>query len=344
VLLQSVDLLRTLLEPERADAPFDAQALVDLQMELERRAAENPSLAGGRAVDTASTNSIRILGDVDCGAAGTATIRVDVDLLDSLQAAVAELARRHGMLDSELTAVEPDRSPVGDQLAGLRQVVRELERIAAEVRTVPISTLFRRYPRLVHDLAARLGKQVDLRIEGGSIGIDKAVVERVGDALMQLVRNALDHGIERPEVRRRAGKPDSGQLWLRAEPSGDRVVIEVGEDGAGLSRELIRRKATLHGLAADAAALTDAEVDTLIFHPGLTTVDAPTDISGRGVGMDVVHRNLQAIGASIEVQSEAGHGCRFRLTIPRRDSDARRAKRLSEPDEVQPSNAAGVRR
>jgi two-component system chemotaxis sensor kinase CheA len=197
---------------------------------------------------------------------------------------------------------------------------------------------------VVHDLAARLGKQVELRIEGGSTGIDKAVVERVGDALVQLVRNALDHGIEPPEVRRQAGKPDSGQLWLRAERIGDQVVIEVGEDGAGLAREVIRRRATSCGLASEGVVLTDAEVDALIFHPGLTTVAAPTDISGRGVGMDVVKRNLQSIGASIEVQSEAGRGCRFRLTIPGRAGGTRRVKGHFDLDGVQPSNVAGARR
>jgi two-component system chemotaxis sensor kinase CheA len=344
MLLRSVDLLRTLLESGRDDSPVDAQALVDLQLELERRAAENSTSADGRAVDAASTTSIRVMGDVDCVAGGTATIRVDLDLIDSLQAAVAELVRRQGMLETGLARLESGPSPVGDRMGSLRQVVRELERIAGEIRTVQIGTLFRRYPRLVHDLAARLGKQVELRIEGGSTGIDKAIVERVGDALVQLVRNALDHGIERPEARRRAGKPDSGQLWLRAELDGDLVVIEVGEDGAGLARDAIRRKAILRGLAADGAVLTDAEVDALIFHPGLTTVDAPTDISGRGVGMDVVHRNLQSIGASIEVHSEAGHGCRFRLAIPRRAGDGRRAKKFSDLDDVHPSNAAGARR
>lgn len=342
VLLQSVDLLRTLLESERGGSTVDAQALVDLQMELERRAAENSTSTDARAVDTAATTSIRIMADVDRDAVGTATIRVDVDLVDSLQAAIAELVRRQDLLETGFTRLEPGPSPVGDQLGSLRQVVRELERIAAEIRTVQIDTLFRRYPRLVHDLAARLGKQVDLRIEGGSTGIDKAVVERVGDALVQLVRNALDHGIESPEARRRAGKPDSGRLWLRAEPDGDRVVIEVGEDGAGLARDAIRRKAVLRGLAAVGTELTDAEVDALIFHPGLSTVDAPTDISGRGVGMDVVHRNLESIGASIQVHSEPGLGCRFRLTIPRRVGDGRRARRPSDFGDVHPATAAGV--
>lgn len=342
MLLRSVDLLRTLLVSERADSPVDVQALIDLQLELERCAAKASICTDGRVVDTANTTSIRVLGDVDCGAAGATTIRVDVELIDSLQAAVAELVRRQGMLEGGLTRLEPVPAPVADHVESQRQVVRELERIAAEIRTVQIGTLFRRYPRLVHDLAARLGKQVELRIEGGSTGIDKAVVERVGDALVQLVRNALDHGIERPEVRRRAGKPDSGQLWLRAEPHGDAVVIEVGEDGAGLARDVIRRKAVARGLAADGAVLTDAEVDALIFQPGLTTVDAATDISGRGVGMDVVHRNLQSIGASIVVHSEAGHGCRFRLTIPRRTGDGRRDTRNSCLDDVHPAKAVGA--
>ncbi len=319
VLLRSVDLLRAMLAARSSDSRVDTQVVVDLQLELEALAAGGSAGAVPASADALDNTSIRLVGDLDSGSLGWGTIRVGVELVDSLMAQVAALAQRHRALEAVLPSLAQDGpARIGEHVAGLLQASRELERSVAELRTVPISLLFRRFPRMVRDLAIRLGKQVDLRIEGGDTEIDKATVERVGDALVQLVRNALDHGIETPAERRRAGKPESGTLWLHAATRGDAVVIEVGEDGAGLAREAIRRKATAARGPETESALTDAQIDALIFLPGLTTVDAPTEISGRGVGMDVVRRNLQSIQASIDVESERGRGCRFRIVVPRR--------------------------
>ncbi len=323
LLLKSVDLLRAMLAARSRETRIDTQVVVDLQMELEALAADGAS-AAEEAPDPLETTSIRLLGDVDPGGAGSGTIRVGVELVDSLMSQVAALAQRHRALEASLPGVPADaRARLASQVSDLMRASSELEKSVAGLRTVPISQLFRRFPRMVRDLAIRLGKQVDLRIDGGDTEIDKATVERVGDALVQLVRNALDHGIETPVERRRAGKPDNGRLWLSAAACGDAVVIEVGEDGAGLAREAIRRKAEASRLSDSGMEMTDAQIDELIFLPGLSTLDAPTDISGRGVGMDVVRRNLQSIEASIEVESKRGNGCRFRIVVPRRAGGAR---------------------
>jgi two-component system chemotaxis sensor kinase CheA len=184
------------------------------------------------------------------------------------------------------------------------------------IRMVPIRTLFARFPRLVRDLAGAVGKAVSLELSGEDTELDKTVIEKIGDPLTHLIRNAVDHGIEPAAERRTAGKPESGRVRLEAYQQGGNIYIVAADDGRGLDRERIVQKAVQHGLVAADQPLTDEEVFALIFRPGLSTAERVTEVSGRGVGMDVVKRNVEALGGSITVRSERGRGTTFRIKLP----------------------------
>jgi two-component system chemotaxis sensor kinase CheA len=181
---------------------------------------------------------------------------------------------------------------------------------------LPIGTVFNRFPRLVHDLGVQLGKRVRLDIEGAETELDKSVIEQLGDPLTHLIRNSVDHGIEDPEQRANSGKSEEGVVTLRAYHEGGNVLIEVSDDGKGLDRERIRAKAVSQGLVRDDAELTDDEMYGLIFAPGFSTATVVSDVSGRGVGMDVVKRNVDALNGEITVRSIVGKGSRFRIRLP----------------------------
>jgi len=183
------------------------------------------------------------------------------------------------------------------------------------IRMLPIGSVFGRFPRLVRDTAARLGKQVELRLAGENTELDKGLIEKIADPLTHLLRNSLDHGIERPADRAAAGKEPVGTVTLRAYQQGGRIMVEVSDDGAGLNRERILAKARERGLAAP-DGMPDEEVWQLIFAPGFSTAETATDVSGRGVGMDVVLRNVQEMGGRVHIASEAGTGCRFIISLP----------------------------
>jgi two-component system, chemotaxis family, sensor kinase CheA len=184
------------------------------------------------------------------------------------------------------------------------------------VRMLPISTVFSRYPRMVRDLAQRLDKQVELKITGETTELDKTVLEKIGDPLLHLVRNCIDHGIESAATRAAAGKNIVGTIHLNASHHGGSIVIEVGDDGAGLDAERIMAKARAVGLVDPTDKLSEAQIQELIFSPGFTTAEVATDVSGRGVGMDVVRSNVTELGGKIEVHSERGRGSRFLITLP----------------------------
>ena len=184
------------------------------------------------------------------------------------------------------------------------------------VRMVPISFVFSRFPRMVRDLSQRLGKQIELKMTGGDTELDKTVLEKIGDPLVHLVRNGIDHGIESPEVRLAAGKVPVGTLHLHAYHRGSNITVEVSEDGGGINTAKVLSKAKAKGLVAADAELTESQVNDLIFLPGFSTADQATDVSGRGVGMDVVRRNIEELGGSVEVRSELGKGSRFIINLP----------------------------
>lgn len=244
------------------------------------------------------------------------SIRVGVTKVDQIINQVGELVITQAML-AQLGAVL-DPVQFADLHRGLQQLsrnTRDLQESVMSMRLVPISLVFSRFPRLVRDLAAKLGKEVELRMVGETTELDKGLVEKLADPLTHLVRNALDHAIEQPGVRAAAGKPAAGTLTLRASQIGGKIVIDVIDDGAGLDREKILKKAEERGIAAD-DSLSDEEVWQLIFAPGFSTAEAVTDVSGRGVGMDVVQRNVHALGGRVQVASEAGRGTRITLSLP----------------------------
>ena len=245
------------------------------------------------------------------------SIRVGIDKVDALINMVGELVITQSMLGQfgehfDLSRLEALR-------AGLNQLernTRELQESVMRIRMLPISFVFQRFPRLVRDLSLKLGKQVNLELHGEQTELDKTVLEKIGDPLVHLVRNAVDHGFETPERRVAAGKNPTGTLRLDAFHQGGNITVEVSDDGAGLNRDAIARKAIERGLIASADGLSDDEVAELIFQPGFSTAEATTDLSGRGVGMDVVRRNVNELRGSVAVQTKAGSGSVFTITLP----------------------------
>ncbi len=245
------------------------------------------------------------------------SIRVSIDKVDQLLDTVSELVITQSMLNQLGEDLAESRLEVlREGLAQLEHNTRELQECVMNIRMLPISTVFHRFQRLVRDLGHQLDKQVRLDLHGSETELDKTVLERIGDPLVHLVRNALDHGIESPAQRRAAGKPEVGCLRLEAFHRGGMIVIEVSDDGSGLHHEAIMSKAVERGLIGPDDQLSDTEIADLIFRPGFSTASVATDVSGRGVGMDVVRRNVQALGGTVTVDSVVGQGTRFVITLP----------------------------
>jgi two-component system chemotaxis sensor kinase CheA len=247
---------------------------------------------------------------------GAATIRVPVDKVDRLIDLVSELVITQSMVSDAVSAYRPER------LASLRNAVALMDRHARElhervmgVRMVPIRTLFARFPRLVRDVSAAVGKPAVLEMAGEETELDRTVIEKIADPIAHLVRNAVDHGLEEPDVRRALGKPEVGQLALNAYQQGGNIYIELRDDGRGLDRARLLTKARDLGIGDD-ELLTDDDIFGVIFRPGFSTADRVTELSGRGVGMDVVRRNVEALGGSIGIRSESGRGTTFRIKLP----------------------------
>ena len=249
--------------------------------------------------------------------APTQSIRVDVDKVDRLVNLVGELVITQAMLTEQGTLLPVDQYPAMIQgIEALAQSARELQESVMAIRAQPVKSVFARMPRVVRDLAATLQKEVRIVTSGEMTEIDKTVIEQLNDPLTHMIRNALDHGIEGPDERAAAGKPRQGTIHLSAAQRSGRIVIEVSDDGRGLNREKVLAKAQDRGLVAPGANLSDEEIDNLIFLPAFSTADVVSNISGRGVGMDVVKRNVQALGGRISVQSRFGHGSKFTLSLP----------------------------
>ncbi len=275
-----------------------------------RRASDDPSLhivrTGRRETDKLAIS-----------ATGEASsIRVAVEKVDQLINLVGELVITQAMLAqsaSQLDPVEAERLLAGIDL--LARNTRDLQESVMSIRMLPMSMVFSRFPRVVRDIAGKLGKQVELRTIGEATELDKGLIEKVTDPLTHLVRNSLDHGIETPERRIAAGKPPKGTLTLKAAHQGGNIVIEVMDDGAGLNRDKILAKARERGLPVH-DAMSDQEVWQLIFAPGFSTAEQVTDVSGRGVGMDVVKRNIETLGGRVEIESAPGLGTRTSISLP----------------------------
>ncbi|MDD9245185.1 chemotaxis protein CheA [Enterobacter soli] len=244
------------------------------------------------------------------------SIRVAVEKVDQLINLVGELVITQSMLAQRSNELDPVTH--GDLITSMGQLqrnARDLQESVMSIRMMPMEYVFSRFPRLVRDLAGKLNKQIELTLMGSSTELDKSLIERIIDPLTHLVRNSLDHGIELPENRVAAGKSPVGNLILSAEHQGGNICIEVTDDGAGLNRERILAKAMSQGMAVS-ENMTDEEVGMLIFAPGFSTAEQVTDVSGRGVGMDVVKRNIQEMGGHVEIQSKQGSGTTIRILLP----------------------------
>jgi len=250
-------------------------------------------------------------------ASDSSSIRVSTEKIDELMNTVGELVITQSMLTqlgAKLEGTVAERLRAG--LAQLERNVRGLQESVMRVRMLPISFVFSRFPRMVRDLSGRLGKQVELKMTGDQTELDKTVLEKIGDPLVHLVRNSVDHGIEMPDVRAAAGKPVTGTVHLEAYHKGGNITVEVGDDGGGLNKERILQKARARGLIGPNDTPGDDAIYEMIFMAGFSTAEQTTDISGRGVGMDVVRRNIKELGGTIEVRSVPGKGSRFIITLP----------------------------
>ncbi|MCZ8399132.1 chemotaxis protein CheW, partial [Achromobacter ruhlandii] len=244
------------------------------------------------------------------------SIRVGVEKVDQVINLVGELVITQAMLAQTASTLDPvlhDRLLNG--MEQLERNARDLQEAVMSIRMMPMDYVFSRFPRLVRDIAGKMGKQIELQTYGRATELDKSLIERIIDPLTHLVRNSLDHGIETPEKRVAAGKDPVGQLVLSAQHNGGNIVIEVSDDGAGLNREKILKKAMAQGLPVNENS-PDDEIWQLIFAPGFSTAEKVTDISGRGVGMDVVRRNIQDMGGHVQLSCEPGNGTTTRIVLP----------------------------
>ncbi|MBY0407330.1 MAG: chemotaxis protein CheA, partial [Rickettsiales bacterium] len=240
---------------------------------------------------------------------GAMSIRVDIDKVDRLINMVGEMVIIQAMLSMQTQALTLHDDSTEGLMRGIDELAaytRELQEAVMAVRMQPVKSIFSRMPRLVRDLSGKLGKQIRLNMVGENTEVDKTIIEQLSDPLTHMLRNSIDHGIEMPAEREAAGKPALGTIMLSASHRGGRIVIEVRDDGAGIRRDKVLAKARERGVVPKNAELTDAEIDQLIFAPGFSTAEQVTDISGRGVGMDVVKRNIEAIGGTVTVVNMPG--------------------------------------
>ncbi|MDQ4420653.1 chemotaxis protein CheA [Sphingobium sp. DEHP117] len=251
-------------------------------------------------------------GDAKVLDAASQTIRIDVTRLDMLLNLVGELVIRNSILNDRLAAEDQERV----ELPQLARLTREIQDNVMSLRAQPIRQAFSRVPRIVRELCAATAKQVNLEVQGEGTEVDKSVIEKIGEPLTHMIRNAIDHGLESAEERIAAGKDPVGTVRLSAEQKGARIVIRVADDGRGIDRERVRNKAIEKGIVAADTPLTDEDIDNLICAPGFSTAETISNISGRGVGMDVVRTNVEALGGRIEISSTPGQGTSFTMVLP----------------------------
>jgi two-component system, chemotaxis family, sensor kinase CheA len=287
------------------------------------RAAEcDPQLSGKRGADEAATPSVASVDGAAAASNAPATgstetsIRVQVGVLDSLMNLAGELVLGRNQLIQTLSTEA--HFGIEAVAARLDQVTTELQEAIMRTRMQPIGAVFTKFPRVVRDLSAKLGKQCEVVMDGKDVDVDKTILEAIGDPLTHLVRNSIDHGIERPEVRTAAGKPAMGTVQLRAYHEAGKVRIDVADDGGGIDPARLKKKAIEKGVisAEQAARMSDREAIRLIFHPGFSTAEKVTDVSGRGVGMDVVRTNIEKLGGTVDIESTPGVGTTIQITLP----------------------------
>jgi two-component system chemotaxis sensor kinase CheA len=345
VLLASQDSLRTMLARAHAgETPADAEEITAVQIILKNiqdilaggaRGEEPGAIQTNAPQESAAPTGLFREASVDepmpfhmvdvLGRPGrritdrdeASSIRVPIERVDRLLNLIGELVITQSIVSQTVTAFTPEKLELlQEAVAQMDRHARELHERMMAIRMVPLRQLFGRFPRLARDLAATIGKQVELRISGEETELDKTVIERISDPLTHLIRNALDHGLENPAQRRQAGKSETGSLSLNAYQQGGSIYIEVTDDGRGLDPDRLVARARAMGLIGPDQNLSQDEIFALIGQPGFTTAEQITEISGRGVGMNVVKRNLEALGGSITIQSERGQGTTFRIKLP----------------------------
>jgi two-component system chemotaxis sensor kinase CheA len=254
--------------------------------------------------------------DKSPASAEASSIRVGVEKVDQLINLVGELVITQAMIEQRISNLDPvEHEPLINSVGQLTRNTRDLQESVMSIRMMPMDFVFSRFPRMVRDLAAKLGKKVEFVTVGAATELDKGLIERIVDPLTHLVRNSVDHGVETPEKRKAAGKSETGVLTLSATHKGGSIVIEVTDDGAGLDRAKLLAKAAKNGLPVS-ESMTDTEVFSLIFAPGFSTAEVVTDVSGRGVGMDVVKRNIAAMNGVVEIRSALGYGTTISISLP----------------------------
>lgn len=285
------------------DLAITTEASATVPEEKEKPAADTASAAGA---DTG-----------DKSAALVKTIRVDIDKVDRMVNQVGELVITQAMIFAQTKDIPSDRFSL--LLKGIDELAhhtRELQEAVMSLRMQPVKSIFSRMPRIVRDLSSQLGKDIRIETYGENTEIDKTVIEQLGDPLTHMIRNSIDHGIESPAMRAERGKPAQGVIRLSADSRGGRIIIEITDDGGGINRERVLSKAREKGLVAPDAVLTDEQIDNLVFMPGFSTAEKVTNISGRGVGMDVVRRNIEGLGGKVAISSTPGAGSVFTVTLP----------------------------
>ncbi|MBB5369107.1 MULTISPECIES: chemotaxis protein CheA [unclassified Janthinobacterium] len=314
------------LEEIRAAAqgePTDAQRGYGFFQPLEqiRADAAKASSANAAAVVTAAAVDAEqekkpAKKDSDKAGAESSSIRVSIEKVDQLINLVGELVITQAMIEQRASGLDPMlHEKLLDSVSHLTRNTRDLQEAVMSIRMMPMDFVFSRFPRMVRDLATKLGKKVDFITNGAATELDKGLIERIVDPLTHLVRNSIDHGVEMPAARVAAGKTEAGRLFLSASHQGGNIIIEVSDDGAGLNRERILAKALQQGMDVS-ESMSDADVWQLIFAPGFSTAEAVTDVSGRGVGMDVVKRNISAMGGVVDIRSAKGFGTTISISLP----------------------------
>ena len=327
LLLESTQMTRALLEATREA--------------VERGATQAPTVDGyerllrdveagdrGGATAGAAANDVEEAADDEAAADGPAqggdraltvvreTIKVDLHRVDALVETIGELVIMEAMVSGSQDLRKVASQRTRHQIAQLAKIVRDLQRQGLALRMVPLHGVFQKMSRLVRDLSRRSGKRIRLELSGQDAEMDRSLAERLGDPLVHMIRNAVDHGVEMPDERVKVGKPELSTVKLSAYHEGGNIIIELTDDGRGLNRDAILRKARDRGLIAEHAVLAEAEVWDLIFHPGFSTAEKVTEISGRGVGMDVVKKTVESLRGRIQIATTAGQGTTFRFVLP----------------------------
>ena len=308
----------SLLENEKEDQPVQAaqaaQAAPDAPIAEEEKTDRVPPQAEAPKAEVTSAAAVPTVAKTK---PKTTSIRVDLDRVDKLVNMVGELVITQAMLTQELESIDQSRHVrLVSGMEELASHARELQENVMAVRMQSVKSVFSRMPRLVRDLSSQLNKKVKLVTSGEGTEVDKTVIEEIADPLTHMIRHSLDHGLELPEDREKNGKDPEGTIWLSAEHRGGRIVIEIADDGLGINRERVLSKAKEKGLVGEEEEISDEDIDNLIFHPGFSTAETVTNVSGRGVGMDVVRKNILTLGGRISVQSETGKGSKFTLSLP----------------------------